>query len=180
MSAARLQGSAGARRPGQLRPEPRVRSRARLVVLDDLLPLRACLMHAMRAPTCCAEAAHEAVQIFEVPDNAARVHEVQQQCAGDLGKFFMMMIPLATELVASVIQKYGFEANQAGAMAFVAELQKHQGDAEIAGLVCVLAAGGPRARAGLRLPACPCWPSVAGLPVLSRAGAPARVEHTWG
>jgi len=60
---------------------------------------------------------------------------VQQECAGDLGKFFMMMIPLATQLVGSVIEKYGFEANQQGAMAFVGELQKHQGDTEIKALV---------------------------------------------
>ena len=127
-------------------------------------PWRGCLTPAVRASACCAEAAHEAVKIFEAPENAARVHEVQQQCAGDLGKFFMLMIPLATELVGSVIQKYGFEANQAGAMAFVAELQKHQGDAEIAGLVCVCAA----------CVACARTRGAAGL-VLIRAAAPARV-----
>ena len=119
----------------------------------------------MCAPAWCAEAANEAVQVFEAPENAAKVMEVQQQCAGDLGKFFMMMIPLATQLVASVIQKYGFEANQAGAMEFVAELQKHQGDAELKGLVRVRAARGARARAHL----------IVGLPVLVRAAVPARV-----
>jgi len=81
----------------------------------------------------CAEAANEALAVFE--ENSEKVVEVQKQCAGDLGKFFMMMIPLATELVSSVIGKYGFEENQAGAMAFVSELQKHQDDAEIKGLV---------------------------------------------
>ena len=86
----------------------------------------------------CAAAAKEACDIFEAPENASRVVAVQKDCAGDLGKFFMMMIPLATQLVGSVIEKYGFEANQQGAMAFVAELQKHQGDAEIKGLVSAL------------------------------------------
>jgi len=81
----------------------------------------------------CAEAANEALAVFE--ENSEKVMVVQKQCAGDLGKFFMMMIPLATELVSSVIGKYGFEENQAGAMAFVSELQKHQDDAEIKGLV---------------------------------------------
>jgi hypothetical protein len=85
--------------------------------------------------TCCAEAATEACNIFEAPENAAKVSTVQKECAGDLGKFFMMMIPLATQLVGSVIEKYGFEANQQGAMAFVGELQKHQGDSEIKALV---------------------------------------------
>mmetsp|Transcript_49681 Transcript_49681/g.80161 ORF Transcript_49681/g.80161 Transcript_49681/m.80161 type:complete len:122 (+) Transcript_49681:24-389(+) len=78
------------------------------------------------------KAANEALAVFE--ENSEKVVEVQKQCAGDLGKFFMMMIPLATELVSSVIGKYGFEENQAGAMAFVSELQKHQDDAEIKGL----------------------------------------------
>ena len=73
--------------------------------------------------------------MFEAPENAAKVQAVQAECAGDLGRFFMMMIPLATELVGSVISKYGFDANQQGAMAFVSELQKHQEDAEIKALV---------------------------------------------
>ena len=86
----------------------------------------------------CAEAAKEAVAIFETPENSVKMTDVQKQCAGDMGKFFMLMIPLATELVSSVIEKYGFEANSGGAMAFVSELQKHQDDAEIKGLVgCV-------------------------------------------
>ena len=166
VSAGRLQGSAGARRPRQLQPVPRVAAapRGSSWQASSRLPWQACLTHAVRAPTCCAEAAQEAVTIFEAPENAAKLHEVQQQCAGDLGKFFMMMIPLATELVGSVIEKYGFEANQAGAMAFVAELQKHQGDAEIAGLVSCL-------------PRCTL---VADLPVLSRAAAPARVRARGG
>ena len=61
--------------------------------------------------------------------------QAQQECAGDLGKFFMMMIPLATQLVGSVITKHGFENSQQGAMNFVSELQKHQDDAEIKALV---------------------------------------------
>ena len=37
-------------------------------------------------------------------------------------------------LVGSVIKKYGFEADQQGAMAFVAELQRYQEDPEIKAL----------------------------------------------
>ena len=114
--------------------------------------LRTALTPVLLENAFCAAAANEAVQIFEVPENAAKVLEVQKQCAGDLGKFFMMMIPLATQLVVTVITKYGFEANQMGAMAFVVELQKHKNDAEIAGLVRVRAALGARAIA----PVCPC------------------------
>lgn len=88
-----------------------------------------------------AEAAKESVQVFEAPENAAKVQAVQAECAGDLGKFFMMMIPLATELVGSVIIKYGFDANQQGAMSFVSELQKHQEDAEIKALVRLVCVG---------------------------------------
>ena len=80
------------------------------------------------------EAAQEAVAIFDEPANAAQLTKVQAECAGDLGKFFMMVIPLATQLVGSVIKKYGFEADQQGAMAFVAELQRYQEDPEIKAL----------------------------------------------
>ena len=80
------------------------------------------------------EAAQEAVAILDEPANAAQLTKVQAECAGDLGKFFMMVIPLASQLVGSVIKKYGFEADQQGAMAFVAELQRYQEDPEIKAL----------------------------------------------
>jgi hypothetical protein len=110
-------------------------------------------VHVLNAPiSCnCAEAATESVAIFETPENAAQVHKVQQACAGDLGKFFMMMIPLATQLVGSIIQKYGFEPNQQGAMAFVGELKKHQDDPDIKSMVC---AARIRARMSVCLSVC--------------------------
>jgi hypothetical protein len=73
--------------------------------------------------------------------------------ANDIGKFFMLIIPISTDLLGKVrsgknciegprisddlcrfwqvSQKYGFETTQAGAMQFIAELQKYQDDPEI-------------------------------------------------
>eukprot|EP00960_Hanusia_phi_P003487 103264-Hanusia_phi.AAC.2 len=45
-----------------------------------------------------------------------------------------MVIPVAVELVGSVIAKYGFEPSQSGAMEFVKELRRYESDAEIKNL----------------------------------------------
>ena len=80
-------------------------------------------------------AAKEACAIFEQPANAERLLAVQKESAGDIGKFFMMVIPVAVELVGSVIAKYGFEPSQSGAMEFVKELRRYEADGEIKALV---------------------------------------------
>ena len=75
--------------------------------------------------------------------------------ANDIGKFFMLIIPISTDLliqvgelipctvsfkkcmrsqstqIPRVSQKYGFEKTAAGAMQFSAELQRYQDDPEI-------------------------------------------------
>jgi hypothetical protein len=71
--------------------------------------------------------------------------------AGDISKFFMLCIPIATEILgqvpahpsptpealrcsparAQVIVKYGFEPTQAGAMKFTSDLQKYREDPEL-------------------------------------------------
>jgi len=79
-------------------------------------------------------AAKEACAIFEQPANAERLLAVQKESAGDIGKFFMMVIPVAVELVGSVIAKYGFEPSQSGAMEFVKELRRYEADGEIKAL----------------------------------------------
>jgi len=76
-------------------------------------------------------AASEAVALFNIPENAARLQAAQNECAGDISKFFMLCIPIATEILGQVITKYGFEPTQAGAMKFTSELQKHHDDPQL-------------------------------------------------
>jgi hypothetical protein len=102
------------------------------------------------------EAAKEAMAVFEA--NAERMTKVQDECAGDMGKFMMLMIPLATELLSSVITKHGFPGDSQGAMAFQAELQKHAGDAEIKVLADNL-----KARFMPKMPASPAPPADEGV-----------------
>mmetsp|Transcript_12013 Transcript_12013/g.18938 ORF Transcript_12013/g.18938 Transcript_12013/m.18938 type:complete len:127 (-) Transcript_12013:233-613(-) len=65
------------------------------------------------------------------PGASQRLTAVQAECAGDIGKFFMLAIPLATEIVGPTLEKYGFEKSQGGAMSFVAELQQHNADPDL-------------------------------------------------
>mmetsp|Transcript_11901 Transcript_11901/g.24515 ORF Transcript_11901/g.24515 Transcript_11901/m.24515 type:complete len:129 (-) Transcript_11901:100-486(-) len=76
-------------------------------------------------------AASQANAALNEPSAAQKLTAVQAECQGDIAKFFMLAIPLATEVVAPTLEKYGFEKNQGGAMAFVGELQKHNSDPEI-------------------------------------------------
>ena len=81
-------------------------------------------------------AAREANAIFLLPENAETLDRYHKQCEGDsdIASFFQISIPCATNLLSSVIQKYGFEPSQSGCMQFTAELNKHASDPEIAHL----------------------------------------------
>mmetsp|Transcript_53552 Transcript_53552/g.141972 ORF Transcript_53552/g.141972 Transcript_53552/m.141972 type:complete len:103 (+) Transcript_53552:85-393(+) len=78
------------------------------------------------------EAALRANALFNDPANAKQMLQFQQDCEGDISKFFQVCIPFASSILSSVIQEYGFEPSQNGCMQFTAELSKYSSDPEIA------------------------------------------------
>mmetsp|Transcript_11206 Transcript_11206/g.17602 ORF Transcript_11206/g.17602 Transcript_11206/m.17602 type:complete len:84 (+) Transcript_11206:671-922(+) len=45
--------------------------------------------------------------------------------------FFVRVIPVATEIVGPIIQKYGFSASEQGALEFLEAIGQHQDDLSI-------------------------------------------------
>mmetsp|Transcript_59486 Transcript_59486/g.121861 ORF Transcript_59486/g.121861 Transcript_59486/m.121861 type:complete len:105 (-) Transcript_59486:291-605(-) len=78
------------------------------------------------------DAAREALAKFSAAENVERLNKAQAECAGDISKFFVLVIPVAVELIGDTIMRYGFEKSQMGALAFVNELQKHNANPEVA------------------------------------------------
>eukprot|EP00292_Cryptomonas_paramecium_P034026 CAMPEP_0113730072 /NCGR_PEP_ID=MMETSP0038_2-20120614/42952_1 /TAXON_ID=2898 /ORGANISM="Cryptomonas paramecium" /LENGTH=79 /DNA_ID=CAMNT_0000662085 /DNA_START=161 /DNA_END=400 /DNA_ORIENTATION=- /assembly_acc=CAM_ASM_000170 len=57
--------------------------------------------------------------------------KLQQDCQGDISKFFQICIPAASEILGSIIQQYGFEPNPNGCVEFTQELGKFVEDPDI-------------------------------------------------
>jgi hypothetical protein len=73
-------------------------------------------------------AAKKASAIFDEPANAETVKKVMEAAAGDMGKFFMMVIPAVIGVLAPVLTEYGYTPDQPGALMFAAELEKHSAE----------------------------------------------------
>ncbi|EKX49466.1 hypothetical protein GUITHDRAFT_151555 [Guillardia theta CCMP2712] len=79
-------------------------------------------------------AARESVGAFEDPKCAAELARIRGECGTDIAKFFMMAIPKATEILSSVIVKYGYSPDQQGSLTFTEDLKNFEFDPEIKGL----------------------------------------------
>lgn len=77
-------------------------------------------------------ALNEVIAAFDEPANAERMDKARAEAAGDLQKMTMLVMPVAMSIQQPVINKYGFEANQQGAMQFAFAIMAHQADPEVA------------------------------------------------
>jgi len=68
---------------------------------------------------------------FQNADNAKKLQFAKQETKGDIGFFFVRVIPVATEIVGPIIQKYGFSASEQGALEFLEAIGQHQDDLSI-------------------------------------------------
>eukprot|EP00292_Cryptomonas_paramecium_P034163 CAMPEP_0113699424 /NCGR_PEP_ID=MMETSP0038_2-20120614/23308_1 /TAXON_ID=2898 /ORGANISM="Cryptomonas paramecium" /LENGTH=81 /DNA_ID=CAMNT_0000622797 /DNA_START=186 /DNA_END=431 /DNA_ORIENTATION=- /assembly_acc=CAM_ASM_000170 len=60
-----------------------------------------------------------------------KMEELQRESQGDIAKFFQLCIPMASDILGTVIVKYGFQQSQNGCVEFTQELGKFVADPEI-------------------------------------------------
>eukprot|EP00039_Didymoeca_costata_P018054 m.331973 g.331973 ORF g.331973 m.331973 type:complete len:102 (+) comp16829_c0_seq1:41-346(+) len=77
-------------------------------------------------------ATKEVMAILDVPENIEKLTKAKEEAAGDLMKLLTGLVPLVVGLLGERMVHYGFTADQPGVMGFVAAMNPHNADPEVA------------------------------------------------
>merc|ERR1711981_486557 len=80
----------------------------------------------------------EASEILNQEANSQQLDQAKSMAGEDVMQFMMLVMPVATTLLAPVLVKYGFPGDQGGAIMFLAAVRKHETDEEIRGKAAAL------------------------------------------
>lgn len=78
-----------------------------------------------------AAALDEAADILNQEANSQQLDQAKNMAGTDVMQFMMLVMPVATTMLAPVLVKYGFPGDQQGAIMFLAACRKHETDEEI-------------------------------------------------
>ena len=78
-----------------------------------------------------AAALDEAAEILDQEANTQQLDQAKSMAGQDVMQFMMLVMPVATTMLAPVLVKHGFPGDQGGAIMFLAAVRKHETDEEI-------------------------------------------------
>lgn len=98
---------------------------------------RVCLTPRLPQPQILTDALHKTIELLKLPENVAKMDSAKAQMAAqpdNVMLLMMMVLPVATSVLAPILMEFKFPADQGGLMMFMSAVTTHKGDSVIAGL----------------------------------------------